>query len=139
LIALIGEDHVYLDQTTSMLIQTNVPITYASPRIQYMLGLDGQTFIPTILPSNTGSPFIVIDTNLITGVYNKFFDNEIPTAGTIGSVSTNMFVYGSPFVLTGFSLTGPPMAFTDLQFSIKNIHGEPIRFHSYLKWTITLS
>ena len=61
------------------------------------------------------------------------------TAASIGSVSANMFMSGSPFVLEGFVLENVSSnVLFDLHFTIKNIHGEPIKFRSILKWLISL-
>lgn len=116
---------------STVLIESIYEITYADPRIRYMLGLNDQN-IPTYKPSNVGSPFIVINANFPTGIYTK------DGSGTIGSVSNNVFMYGSPFSLEGFAHTDQNSFPACIRLEIQDIHNENIRYHSLLRWCFAL-
>jgi hypothetical protein len=123
------------------------PITFASPRIKYLLGISqipagsdvgvGETLNLEYCPSSAGTPFIVIDTNLSTELYTGF--PKRLSAGSIGSVTPNMYMQSSPFSLDGFSLNNVSCnTVMNLKFTIRDIDGEPMRFESLLKWTNTI-
>jgi hypothetical protein len=124
------------------------PITFASPRIKYLLGINqinsqsldlglGLGLGFEYCPSSAGTPFIIIDTNLSTELYTGF--PKRLSAGSIGSVTPNMYLQSSPFSLDGFSLNNVSCnTVMNLKFTIRDIDGEPMRFESLLKWTITV-
>jgi hypothetical protein len=121
-------------------VRSLFPVVNASPRIRYLLGINvcpegGNNF--DYCPSNAGSPFIVIDTNLSTELYTGF--PKKLTSGSIGSVTPNMYMQASPFSLDGFSLNNISCNNTlNLKFIIRDIHNEPMKFNALLKWTITV-
>jgi hypothetical protein len=120
-------------------IQSIYPVVKASPRIRYLLGINvtGDSNHFDYCPSNAGSPFIIIDTNLSTELYTGF--PKKLTAGSIGSVTPNMYMQASPFSLDGFSLNNISCNNTlNLKFIIRDIHNEPMKFNALLKWTITV-
>jgi hypothetical protein len=118
----------------SRILQCPIKIIFASPRIQYMLGLDYSTLQPAYETSNSGSPFLIITSDITKGErYTKLADGVV-TRGNIGNTISNMFMYGSPFVLSGFAVQS--INTSNLEMSIQTIHRESIRFLSPLKWTL---
>ena len=130
----LGEDILTMQNN---LINSIYTIKECSTRIRYLLGLDN-SLIPTYIPSNKGSPFIVIDTNLSTGLYLQTSNNKAQS-GSIASITANMFYTNSPFSLDSFQMLKVSYnTLTKLIFQIKGIHDEILNFKSPIKWLITL-